>query len=153
MLRHHIFRETGPRPISLTISSDTTNVNLFTLAGSPGTAVSVTLTINSGIWVGSTALTAGLRTGGFPAGSTITIKNNGVITGKGGDGNGQDGGIALQLDDDNVTIDNSYGNIWAPGGGGAQGYSEYGGGGGGSGGGQIQNRLAVNRRQFKRGLV
>jgi hypothetical protein len=136
---------------NLTIASDATNYNIFTAAGSPTSAVTLILTINSGVKVGSfSTATPGLTTGTFPAGSVITIVNNGSILGAGGAGGigglangapgtgtaGSTGGPALSLSYP-VTITNN-GIIGGGGGGGGGGvaltskYSvSYGGGGGG----------------------
>jgi hypothetical protein len=83
-----------------------------------------------------------LRTGVFPAGSTLTIVNKGYIRGKGGaggpyNGAGSPGGTALYLDM-NCSLDNGAGFIFGGGGGGggafgqnsAQAYSFAPGGGG-----------------------
>lgn len=132
MLRHHVYRELGTRPINLVIAADTSNVNLFTLAGSPASAVNVTLTINSGIYVyASTTSNVALLVPAFPAGSLIVVTNNGYIVGAGG-AKGAGGGtsfgspgaagsnaISLAFD---ITIDNTYGTIGGgPGGGGGGG--------------------------------
>lgn len=81
-------------PISLTISSNTNNYNILSsVGGSYGAGASdVTLTINSGVTVGSTSTgTYALDTGtGWVSGDTITIVNNGTVRGRGGDGG--DGG-------------------------------------------------------------
>ncbi len=77
---------------NLTISSHTTNYNLRAAAlaaGWNGTApLVVTVTINSGGYVYSTSTGAyAFDTGsGFPAGSQLTLVNNGVILGCGGGG-------------------------------------------------------------------
>ena len=71
----------------ITISASTTNVNLFTLAGSPGTAGNYEFTVNSGvILTGSTTATPAMTTGTFPAGSGLWLVNNGIIAGAGGVG-------------------------------------------------------------------
>lgn len=78
--------------IALTISSNTNNYDIFSNKG--GTYVAgksnVTLTINSGVVVGSTSTgTHALDTGtGWATGDTITIINNGAVRGRGGDGGG-----------------------------------------------------------------
>ena len=83
--------------IALTIAADTNNYNIFSSKG--GTYVagksSVTLTINSGVSVGSTSTgTYALDTGtGWASGDTITIVNNGTVRGRGGDGG--DGGSSI----------------------------------------------------------
>jgi hypothetical protein len=76
--------------IALTISSNTNNYNIFNSKGSTYVAgkTNVTLTINSGVSVGSTSTgTYALHTGqGWASGDTLTIVNNGTIKGRGGDG-------------------------------------------------------------------
>lgn len=81
--------------ILLTISATTTNYNIFTQAGSPSYPVTVILTINSGVTVGSTSTaSAALDTGtGWNSESDVTIINNGTVMGKGGAG-GQGGILA-----------------------------------------------------------
>lgn len=83
--------------IALTIAANTNNYNIFSSKG--GTYVAgksnVTVTINSGVSVGSTSVSvAALDTGtGWASGDTITIVNNGTVRGRGGDGG--DGGSAV----------------------------------------------------------
>ena len=76
--------------ISLTISSNTNNYNIYSQRGATYVAgvSDVTLTINSGRTVGSTSTgTHALDTGtGWISGDTITIVNNGTIKGRGGNG-------------------------------------------------------------------
>ena len=140
------------------ISSDTQNVNLYVLAGSPSTAGNYTITINASVTVGSASSgTASLSTGVWPTGSTVTLINNGNIYGKGGNagaggsgtssntagGAGGAGGPAMSLGY-NITIDNTNGKIFGGGGGGGGGRGFYncyfnnctGVGGNGGGGGQ-----------------
>ncbi|KXK68008.1 hypothetical protein BC89_27940 [Pseudomonas monteilii] len=79
--------------------------------------------------------TYALRTGVFPAGSTLLIVNKGYIRGKGGNGGtptvvGAAGGTALYVDMD-CTIDNTNGYI-------------FGGGGGGGGASCVSSALSVN---------
>ena len=80
--------------VNLTISTDTTDYDLYNAATAPGTGwagvtdASVTVTINSGTIVsssspGTTAFNVG---SGWPAGSLVTLNNNGVIVGRGGNG-------------------------------------------------------------------
>ena len=133
------------------ISSDTQNINLHALAGSPATAGNYTFTINSGITVGSgSTANAAISTGVWPAGSTVTLINNGKIYGRGGNGGaggsctgsrvvvapppkctaasaGGDGGSALSVNY-NITLNNTNGSI-------------FGGGGGGGGAGGITQSL------------
>jgi len=137
------------------ISSTTTNVNLFTLAGSPAIAANYVFVVNAGVVVGGNGADA-IVTGSFPLGSTVTLVNNGTIVGYGGIGGqgqdesefgdpvypGTDGGNAIRVDFD-LTITNN-GTIGGGGGGGAGGLSSIGaaptagaGGGGGGGAGYI----------------
>lgn len=143
--------------INLTIAANTNNYNIFSNKGGSYVAgkSDVTLTINSGVQVGSTSTAAyALDTGtGWTAGDTITIVNNGYIFGKGGDGgNGGDlnngnggsglaGGPALIVRYA-TSINNGSGYIYSGGGGGggcsaapAGTWGTWGGGGGGGGAG------------------
>lgn len=121
-----------------TIASNTQNYNIKSAAIAAGwnqvLPLLATITINSGVVVGSSSTGAyALQTGvTFPAGSTITIINNGYIVGMGGagaaavgSGNGNGGGSAgpALLIQQATTI---YNNSIIGGGGG-------GGGGGGAG--------------------
>lgn len=78
--------------IALTISSNTNNYNIFSNKGGTYSAgkSNITLTVNSGVTVGSTSTgTYALDTGtGWTSGDTITIVNNGTIVGRGGNGGG-----------------------------------------------------------------
>jgi len=79
--------------------------------------------------------TYALRTGVFPAGSTLLIVNKGYIRGKGGNGGtpgvaGAAGGTALYVDMD-CTIDNTNGYI-------------FGGGGGGGGASCVNSSISVS---------
>jgi len=140
--------------VAVTISADTSNFNLRSFLNSTYGDYSsipsdVTVTINSGIYVYSTSTsTPAFDTGdGWESTSTITIVNNGNITGMGGaggvgyNGAGAAGGNAINLRYP-VTINNTSGNIFGGGGGGGGGggmywiandnyYAEGGGGGGG----------------------
>ena len=152
-------------PITLTISSNTTNYNIYNNRG--GTYVAgvsdVTLVNNATISSTSTG-TAALDTGtGWTSGDTITIDNNSTVVGDGGNGGtgasrnrnsvssaataGGSGGHAVNIQFD-TTIDNTGGTLSGGGGGGGGGASAFGsaafksgtiegcGGGGGGGGGQ-----------------
>jgi hypothetical protein len=115
------------------IAANTTNVNLFTLVGSPTSPIRLKVIINSGITVSSTARTIpALQVGNFPTGSQVLITNLGTIAGSGGTGGagasysgatagsasvGLSGGTAVYADTA-VTIDNTSGAIYAGGGGG-----------------------------------
>lgn len=87
----------GSTPVNLTISANTTSgYNLLTAAQSAGYVAgssTITLTINSGVYVGSPASGASyaITISGFTSGDVISIVNNGYIYGRGGDG-GQGGG-------------------------------------------------------------
>jgi hypothetical protein len=118
---------------SLTIASNTTNYNIFEALNFPSSPVNVTLTISSGIVVGSdSASQPALTTGSLPNGSAVAIVNNGLILGKGGDGGNYPGGKAAGLPGENggtaleLTVQTSIQNNGIIGGGG---------GGGGAGGG------------------
>ena len=144
--------------VNLVISASTYDYNAYTAAGSPADSVprDVVVTINSGVYVGSTSTgSAGFTVGGpWPAGSTFLIVNNGYLIGKGGAGGGGGaysaggaggaGGPAVNLDYSIAltSINNTSGYILGVGGGGGgggslgyyTGYSEWIGGGGGGGG-------------------
>lgn len=114
--------------INLVISADTYNYNIYNQAVSAGwtNGMSVVLTINSGVSVGSTSTgQPGLVTGSFPVGTNVSIINNGYVVGMGGVGgydlsNGASGGTAF-VAQATVSITNS---------------GVIGGGGGGGGGGE-----------------
>jgi hypothetical protein len=142
----------GLRRINLVISANTQNYNIKTAAlgaGWNGTSpVAITVTINYGVYVGSTSnASPGIDTGtGYPSNVIPKIINNGYILGTGGNANGGAGGPALRAQAP-IKIDNN-GVIGGGGGGGgygaqrygsepngkAQGPTYYGGGGGGGGG-------------------
>jgi hypothetical protein len=157
---------TGGFTFSYVIAADTTNFNLRSAAlaaGWDGVAVlRASVTINAGIYVGSTSpATPAFDTGTpFPAGSLLSLVNNGFVVGKGGNaGNGganslfgliqtqtsgDPGGPALSVQHPLTVINN--GTIGGGGGGGGGGgyaadnhYFEHywaaagGGGGGGAG--------------------
>lgn len=139
----------GGAPISLTIAANAQNYNIFNAAKAangnvtPPAGSAITVTINTGIVVGSssTALYA-MDTGtGWLVGTTIAIVNNGYIMGKGGNGGaagapfggagltGAAGGPAINLQYP-VSITNGAGYIYSGGG-----------GGGGCGGGSTSVRV------------
>lgn len=151
----------GPVEIALTISGDTQNYNVYSNRGGTyeaGNSI-ITLTINSGIYVGSSSSGANALTipTDFHADDQIFIINNGVIIGAGGSGGpgagpsgaggsngaaGGPGGVAI-LASRAVTITNN-GTVAGGGGGGGgaskryvSGYFSYwvngNGGGGGAG--------------------
>lgn len=80
-----------------TISSNTNDYNLRNAAIAGGwdqiLALNATITINAGVFVGSSSTgSPGFTTGSsFPVGSTLTVINNGYIVGRGGNG-GSGGG-------------------------------------------------------------
>lgn len=139
---------------TLTIAANTQNYNIRSAAIAAGwdevTPANVTVVINAGVYVGaSSTANFGITTGSFPAGSVITIVNNGYVVGCGGaggqggskygsGGSGGSGGSAISMNYP-VTIVNN-GSIFGGGGGGGGGgwaYNEGGtpdGGGGGGGG-------------------
>ena len=119
--------------ISIVVSSNQYNYDLFQEASRPSAGVIVTCTINSGVVIGSiNAQRASMYIGGFNSASIIKLINNGKIYGAGGvpgvgattfyypndrGGDGGVGGDAIEIN--NVTlIDNSNGFIYAGGGGG-----------------------------------
>jgi hypothetical protein len=134
--------------IALTIPANTQNYEiLFELDNtySPG-KTDVTLTINSGVVVGSVAtIYPALDTGtGWTSGDTVKIINNGYIVGCGGIGGnagnstngspGNSGGTALQFQyATSITNNGVIGGGGGGGGGGVNGYATGGGGGGGAG--------------------
>jgi len=86
----------GGRSYALRISANTRNFNLRTAVDALGYAgqagVSVTLTIDEGVLVGSASTaTPALATGSWPAGATLAITNRGRIAGCGGQGGGGGG--------------------------------------------------------------
>lgn len=129
--------------IVTTISASTNDVNLYTLAGSPGTSARYIFVVNNGVVIGSSSTaTASMTVSGFPAGSSILLINNGLILGRGGDGaappsggagnnvpvygfNGAAGGNAINLGN-SLTITNN--NIIGGGGGGGAAGGAYWGG-------------------------
>lgn len=124
MLAHQIIQAFGQGQQQLVIAANTTNVNLFTLAGSPTTPVDLSVTIAADVIFGSTSPTIpAFDVGQFPAGSKITIINLGDGQGAGGLPNGGTGGDVFKADYPNqtVTIIN-------------RGKARAGGGGGGKGG-------------------
>jgi hypothetical protein len=145
--------------ITITLSSNQQNVNIFNLRGGSYVAggSDITVNVNSGVVIGASSTGVYAMTiSGFTSGDTIRLNNSGRITGCGGRGGnggyggeppsvgqaGAVGGNALNITFP-TTIFNS-GNIWGGGGGGGGGggtfqrlkYSPaYGVGGGGGGGG------------------
>lgn len=149
---------------NVTIAANINNLNLWSYLtangfASPGVAGSWVVTVNSGVVIGATSTSGyAFDTGTFPAGSVLTITNNGMIVGAGGAGGGGGtcknsphiatagaaGGTAFhaQLP---LRLTNN-GSIWGGGGGGGGGSgsglfrnsgnsTNFGAGGGGGGGG------------------
>lgn len=147
---------------SATVSANTNDYNMRSAAitaGWPGSVdATFTVTINPGVYVNSTSTgTAAFSVGSpWPAGSSLTLVNNGIIVGRGGDGGqggdanasypsgkaGEAGGPAFNTGRQ-ITVTNS-GTIAGGGGGGGGGglswwndkgirYRTGGGGGGGIG--------------------
>jgi hypothetical protein len=164
--------------ISLTIAADTTNYNIRNAATAAGwngvDPVRVELTINPGIYVGSSSTaTPALDTGIFPSGSEILITNNGTIIGRGGNGGaggsaygagitagaaGGAGGPALKATSSCAVINNGTiaGGGGGGGGGGAEvasgetndnGWVDYYAGSGGSGGASDRYRRCCRLRR------
>jgi|GEM_PF-3641928 len=77
----------------VTLASNTNDVNMFSLFGSPAGIGTYILTVNSGVVIGSTSSsTAAMTIGSFAVGSTVRLINNGSIEGEGGTGGVSDGG-------------------------------------------------------------
>lgn len=137
--------------ISLTISSNTNNYNIFSSKGGSYVAgiSDVTLTINSSAAVGSTSTgTYALDTGtGWSTGDTITIVNNGTVKGRGGNGGPGQQRIEGSTDNAIYPAGTTVGNTAPSGNAGGHAFraqfavsftnngSVYGGGGGGGGAG------------------
>lgn len=145
----------------IVISSDERDVNVLNKAIAAGYSSDksyVTMTINSGIYVGSSVVTSpAVAIGGFGAGDLVEIVNNGVIVGAGGRGGngsgggsnaatvGQNGGTAILANQYVSVINNGTLAGGGGGGGGCNGYAQqqgtcggvarYSGGSGGGGGG------------------
>lgn len=86
--------------VNITIAANTNDYVLDTtkVAGYIAGITNVTLTINSGVVVGSASTSGtGLTVQGFTTGDRISIINNGYIVGAGGNGNGGAGGRAMLI--------------------------------------------------------
>lgn len=126
-------------------------LNVSTLSGYTAGRTDITVTVNSGVYLWATAITApGLTLTGGAVGDTITLVNNGFIMGKGGNGltptsyttriEAESGGPAVSTSLP-ITITNTAGYIGGGGGGGGGFWywdgtygAAYGGGGGAGGG-------------------
>lgn len=129
-------------------TSNRTAASIFELMGSPTQPGNYIFENQATISAGTGSFA--LRTGAFPAGSTLHIINKGTIQGRGGNGGnaavgsataGAAGGTALHIDFP-CSVDNGGGYILGGGGGGGGGYSKnfedgasaaWAGGGGGQG--------------------
>lgn len=147
-----IFVSPRARTLLVSSASPVLKYNIFSALGNPSSVVDVTITIASGTLVTTDTIDfAALSVGALPSGSTVTLINNGIITGAGGLGgswvttgsglNPQNGGAAISLSSGiSTSIDNTSGYIFGGGGGGLFGTDYYstvpsrGGGGGGAGG-------------------
>lgn len=135
-----------------TVSADGTNLNIRSAAVAAGwdqvKPLLATITINSGIYLGSGSISAyALDTDAtaWPSGSDVLVVNNGFIVGMGGAGNGGSGGPAVRVQSGcPIRFDNTSGTIGGGGGGGGFGQAAqyfdgktspvWNGGGGGGGG-------------------
>ena len=144
------YGQSGRATVNITLSSNTNNYNIYSNRGGSYVAGStdVTLTINSGVTIGSTSTGSyALDTGsGWTSGDTITIVNSGTVKGRGanggnggsvvfngsisGGGNGGTGGPAFRAQFACTFTNNG---------------SVYGGGGGGGGGGSQYGVLAIGK--------
>jgi hypothetical protein len=145
----------------IVISSDAQDVNVLNKAITVGYSSNksyVTMTVNPGIYVGSSVVTSpAVAISGFGSYDLVEIVNNGAIVGAGGGGGngstggngsataGQNGGTAISANQYVSVINNGLLAGGGGGGGGCNGYSQqqgffggvarYNGGGGGGGGG------------------
>jgi len=111
-----------------TVSSSTTNLNVSTKFGSSNftSNTAKVLVINSGVEVGASSLSNYAINVPSGMGGTLTIQNAGTLSGAGGDGgtssgeDGDDGGTAIYIASNNVTVTNT-GTIRGGGGGGGRG--------------------------------
>lgn len=138
--------------ITHTQNADIDSVSIHDIMGSPTMVANYVFVNNAIITRTDSTTNAGISTGVFPSGSTLTIVNKSYFRGAGGDGGdvevgaqylGEPGAPALKLEMD-VTIDNSSGYFYGGGGGGgsdritsygSKGSSAGFGGGGGGGAG------------------
>ena len=119
-----------------TISSNTNDYNLRNAAIAAGwdqvLALDATITINAGVFVGSTSTgSAGFTTGSsFPAGSTLSIINNGYIVGRGGNAGSADPTSGSGGGGGGGVLNGSAGSAGGPGAAGTNGTNTAGGSGG-----------------------
>lgn len=156
----------GRVSLSYTFSASTANasLNVTSLSGYSAGKSDITVTVNSGVYLWSSAITTpGLTLTGGSNGDKITLVNNGFIMGKGGNGltgtspttriEAQSGGSAISTSLP-ITITNTAGYIGGGGGGGGgfwyyvsgSNHSLIGGGGGAGGGvgGNILNQVETH---------
>ena len=113
---------------SVTINSNNTNLKVHTgvFGGDFTSSIPKLLIISSGVELGATSLSNYALYVPSGMGGTLTIQNAGTLSGAGGDGststssNGTDGGTALYIASNNVTVTNT-GSIRGGGGGGGKG--------------------------------
>ena len=141
----NFYNATNRVPLSYTFSANTADatVDVTAISGYTAGVSDITITVNNGVWVYATSTSnAGLTLTGGSSGDTITVVNNGFISGMGGNGGiglgytGYPGGTALSLGF-NTTVDNTNSAAYIGGGGGGGGAcnDQHGGAGGGAGGG------------------
>lgn len=131
------------KTLTYTYSANTANasLNVTSISGYSAGISDITITVNSGIYLYSTAVaTPGLTLTGGSTGDTVKLVNNGYIMGMGGAskhtndaGYPGNAGNAISLGF-NTTIDNTNSSAYIGGGGGG-GCTGVSGGGGGAGGG------------------
>lgn len=142
----------APFVFNYAIAGNVANFNLRNQAVSAGwnqvAPLDATLTVNSGVVVyGSTPSNPAITVGSLPAGSSVSIVNNGYVYGAGGNGGngngnaGANGGDAISFGGAYaVSINNTNGYVYGGGGGGGGGAVRTNtnvlAGGGGGGGGQ-----------------
>jgi hypothetical protein len=133
------WRTVWRRTVTFINTVERAGVSIFQLMGSPTKAANYVFINRAAIYGGSSGFA--LRTGVFPAGSTLKIINESAIRGRGGDGGGNGGnsvgspgGSALWLDFSTL-LDNAAGYIFGGGGGASLSYASnrIAGGGGGAG--------------------
>lgn len=105
------------------VLANTTDLHLFTLAGSPAVAAKYRFIVEADVIVGQVSSLAAVDIGQFPSGSEIEVYINGKALGKGGAANGGIGGDAIKANYPNQKV-----TIWI------NGEVLPGGGGGGKGG-------------------
>lgn len=83
--------------IYINITSNQSNYNLYTAAGSPSRPVTCYCVINSGVQItASTPANYAFTVGSFPSGSKVFLVNKGTIAGAGGDASGKGVSTATQ---------------------------------------------------------